>query len=54
MENVKRENAFKHVQSNVTIAANEFASNLTADVCLLLVISTLSDLISKPPSFFSR
>ena len=54
MENVKRENVLKHVQSNVTIATNEFASNLTVSICLLLAIKTLSDLISKHPSFFSR
>ena len=35
MENVKCENAW-HVQNNVTIA--EFASNLTANICLLLAM----------------
>ena len=34
MWNVKCENVFKHVQNNVTIA--KFASNLTANICLLL------------------
>ena len=32
MENVKSENAW-HVQNNVT--TSEFASNLTANICLL-------------------
>ena len=34
MWNVKCENVFKHLQNNVTIA--KFASNLTANICLLL------------------
>ena len=34
MENLKCENVFRHVQSNVTIGTNEFASNLTANICL--------------------
>ena len=38
MGKVKCENVFKHVQSNVTIATNEFASNLTTNICLLLAI----------------
>ena len=38
MGNVKCENVFKHVQSNVTIATNEFANNLTGNICLLLAI----------------
>ena len=38
MGSVKCENVFKHFQSNVTIATNEFASNLTANSCLLLAI----------------
>ena len=54
MRNMKCENVFKHVQSNVTIATNEFASNLTANICLLLVIETLFDLIPKRSSFFSH
>ena len=54
MGNVKCENMFKHVQSNVTITTSGSASNLTANICLLLAIQTLSDLISKRPSFFSR
>ena len=54
MGNVKCENVFKHVQSNVTITTNEVASYLTANNCLLLAIWILSDIISKSPSFFSR
>ena len=38
MGNVKCEIVFKHVQSNVTIATNEFASDLTVNICLLLAI----------------
>ena len=38
MGNVKCENVLKRVQSNVTIAANEFPSNLTANISLLLAI----------------
>ena len=38
MGNVKCESVFKHVESNVTIATNEFASNLTENICLLLAI----------------
>ena len=38
MRNVKRESAFKNVQSNAAIATNEFAINLTANICLLLTI----------------
>ena len=34
--NVKRENMFKQVQSNVTITTNESASNLTANIFLLI------------------
>ena len=34
MENLKYENVYRHVQSNVTIATNEFAGNLTANICL--------------------
>ena len=34
MENLKYENVFRHVQRNVTISTNEFASNLTANICL--------------------
>ena len=52
MGDVKCENVFKHVQSNVRTATKEFASNLTPNICLLLAIKTLSDLISKRPSFF--
>ena len=52
MGNVKCENMFKHVQSNVTITTSGSASNLTANICLLLAIQTLSDLISKRRSFF--
>ena len=40
MGNVKCENVFKHVQSNVTIATNEFACNLTAKH--LLIVSNLN------------
>ena len=38
MGNVKCENVFKYVQSNVAIATNEFTSNLAANICLLLAI----------------
>ena len=31
-----------------------FASNLTANVCLMLANLTLYDLFSKPPNYFSR
>ena len=34
MGDVKCENVFKHFQNNVRIATNEFASNLTANICL--------------------
>ena len=44
MENVKCENVW-HVQNNVT--TSEFANSLTANICLLLAIDTLSDLTSK-------
>ena len=47
--NVRYENA-GHVQNNVTTA--EFASNLSANICLLLAMQTLSDLISKHRSIF--
>ena len=47
--NVRYENA-GHVQNNVTTA--EFASNLSANICLLLAMQTLSDLISKHQSIF--
>ena len=47
--NVKCENA-RHAQNNVTTA--EFASNLTANICLLLAMSTLSQLTSKRQSVF--
>ena len=34
MGDLKCENVFKHVQSNATIiATNEFAGNLTANIC---------------------
>ena len=38
MENLKCENVFRHIQSDLTIATNEFASNLTANICLFLAI----------------
>ena len=38
MGNVKCQNLFKDFQSNVTIATDEFSSNLTANICLLLAI----------------
>ena len=44
MENVKCENVW-YVQNNVT--TSEFANNLTANICLLLAIDTLSYLTSK-------
>ena len=44
MGNVKSENAW-HVQNNVT--TSEFANNLTANICLLLAMDTLSNLPSK-------
>ena len=47
--NVKCENA-RHAQNNVTTA--EFASNLIANICLLLAIATLSQLTSKRQSVF--
>ena len=47
--NVRYENA-GHVQNNVTTA--EFASNLSANICLLLAMQTLSDLISKHRRIF--
>ena len=37
MRNEKCKNVFKHVQ-NVTVATNEFASNLTENIGLLLAI----------------
>ena len=49
MENVKCEDAM-HVQNNVTTA--EFASNLPANICLLLAMQILSDLTSKRQSNF--
>ena len=45
MGNVKCENMFKHVQSNVGIATNEFASNLTANI--LFFSLTLNKLFMK-------
>ena len=52
MGNVKCGNMFKHVQNNFAIAATtKFASSLTAKICLLLAIQTLSNLISKGPVF---
>ena len=41
---------FKTMQQLQTNA--EFASKLIANICLLLAIWALSDLISKRPSFF--
>ena len=41
---------FKTMQQLQTTA--EFASNVTANICLLLAIETLTDLISKRASFF--
>ena len=38
MGNVKFENMFKQVQSNVAIATDEFANNLTANICFSLAI----------------
>ena len=35
---VKCKDVFKHVQSNVTIATNEFTGNLTANIRFLLAI----------------
>ena len=49
MGNLKCENA-RQVQNNVTTA--KFASNLTANICLLLAMYTSSDLTSKRQSIF--
>ena len=38
MEDVKCENVSKFVKSNAAIATNEFASNLTPNILLLLAI----------------
>ena len=51
MRNVKILDMFKIMQQLQTTA--EFASNLTANICLLLAMYTLSDLTSKYQSFFS-
>ena len=54
MGNVKCGNMFKHAQNNVaSLATTKFASSLTAKMCLLLAIQTLSNLISKGLSFFA-
>ena len=53
MGNVNCGNMFKHVQNNEQSLATKFASSLTAKICLLLAIQTLSNLISKRPSFFA-
>ena len=51
MWNVKMLGMFKIMQQLQTTA--KFASNLTANICLLLAMYTLSDLTSKHQSFFS-
>ena len=51
MWNMKCKNAY-HVKNNVTIATVfEFARYLIANICLLLTIYPLSDLIWKHPGF---
>ena len=48
--NVKMPGMFKTMENLQTTA--EFASNLTANICLLLAMQTLSDLTSKRQSIF--